>query len=192
MIATGGPFGASSSRVKPRPSAGFMPITGNRSSSRSAVKTRSGTSPPEMLRLPRSNDATCANGRARADVAVLGRRQRLDVGRVGRELGKVDADRDEPIGLRIRKRMKHEAVDAARRSGCCRRCEREREHGDRGEARPAHELPQRVADVLEERVHLGSLSGWRSRGAAAAGRAREPPGAGARAAASHVAADRGR
>ena len=60
MIATGGPFGPSSSAVKPRPRAGAMPITGNRSSSRSAVKTRSGTSPPEMLRLPRSNEAACA------------------------------------------------------------------------------------------------------------------------------------
>jgi hypothetical protein len=37
-----------------------MPITGKRSSSRSAVKTRSGTSPPEMFRFPRSNAAADA------------------------------------------------------------------------------------------------------------------------------------
>ena len=57
MIATRAPPGPSSSRVKPRPSAGGMPRTGNGSSSSSPVNTRSGTSPPETLRLPRSNAA---------------------------------------------------------------------------------------------------------------------------------------
>ena len=61
MIAAGGPFGASSSFVNPRPSAGRMPMTGNRSSSSSAVNTRSGTSPPETLRLPRSKAPRCVN-----------------------------------------------------------------------------------------------------------------------------------
>jgi hypothetical protein len=63
MMATRGPFGASSSPVNPRPSAGFMPITGKRSSSSRPVKTRSGTSPPEMLRFPRSNAAVFAKVR---------------------------------------------------------------------------------------------------------------------------------
>ncbi len=51
----------SSSAVKPRPSSGLSPSTGNGSSSRSAVKTRSGTSPPARLRLPRSNAAVAEN-----------------------------------------------------------------------------------------------------------------------------------
>ena len=82
MIAAGGPFGPSSSRVKPRPRAGVMPITGNMSSSSRAVKTRSGTSPPEMLRLPEIERADVREAAVRPDVEVLGRRQRLDVGRL--------------------------------------------------------------------------------------------------------------
>ena len=64
MIATGGPLGASSAAVKPRPSAGCIPMTGNKSSRSNAVNTRSGTSPPEIFRFPRSNDPTCPKLRA--------------------------------------------------------------------------------------------------------------------------------
>ena len=98
-----------------------MPITGNRSSSRSAVNTRSGTSPPEMLRLPRSNAATGAEGAQALDVRVFGRRQHLDVAPVVRDFG--ETRRRRPRGDRDRGRERAGARTRApgRRSGCWRR-----------------------------------------------------------------------
>ena len=54
----------SSCGVKPRPRAGLTASTGKGSSRRSAVNTRSGTSPPARLRLPRSKAAMDENARA--------------------------------------------------------------------------------------------------------------------------------
>ena len=95
---------------------------------------------------------------ARPDVEVFGRRQRLDVVRFGRELRKGDADRHQPIRLRIRKRLEHETVEHAVDETVAADGEPEREDCDRREPRTTNELPERVAQVLEERIHLGPLS----------------------------------
>ena len=156
MMAALGPFGASSSRVKPRPSCGAMPMTGNRSSSSRAVNTRSATSPPEMFRLPRSKAAVVANDsivrmsaypqakeprRSRSPTTLSGnpRRQTAAGPAAGRE---TDAARSHPQAV-------DEAV-AADPDG-------EREHHDRGEAWPAADLAKGIPHVLKNGIHFAPL-----------------------------------
>ena len=106
----------------------------------------------------------------RPDVDVLGRRQRLDVGRLGRELGERHADRHEALRIRIGERVEDEPVEHAVDQAVATDREPEREHGNGREPRPAGELAERVPQVLNERVHLGPLSGlWQ------AGRASRDP-----------------
>src|SRR5262245_47008336 len=100
----------------------------------------------------------------RTDVEVLGWRQRLDVGGVAGDLRKRDADGDEPVRLGIRERMKNEAVEHPVDQAVAADGQRERQHGDSCESRPANELTHRVAKILDERVHLGPLSWlWQAR-----------------------------
>ena len=55
-----------------------MQMTSNGSSNSSAVKSRSGSSPPETFRLPRSNAVVEAEAPHLLEVEVDGGRQRLD------------------------------------------------------------------------------------------------------------------
>ena len=50
---------------------------------------------------------------SRPDAEVLGRRQRFDISRLGREFWECDADRDESIRLRIGERVENEPVEHA-------------------------------------------------------------------------------
>ena len=89
------------------------------------------------------------------DVRVLRRRHRFDVGRVRRELGKRQPDRDETIGVGVREGVQDEPVDQPVDEAVAADADRQREHRDGRESRTARELAQRVTDVLQQRVHFG-------------------------------------
>ena len=89
----------------------------------------------------------------RSDVDVFRRRQRLDEGRLRGQLWKRHPDSDETIGVGILKRAEDEPVEHAVDQAVPADRERQREHRDRGEAWPPHELPERETQILEERGH---------------------------------------
>jgi hypothetical protein len=73
-MATGKPSFTVSSRRKLRPSSGVKPNVASGSPQTSAVNTRSGRSPPEIVRFPRSKAAT------RSSDATLSRTSRYSYG----------------------------------------------------------------------------------------------------------------
>ncbi len=159
MIAAGGPSGPSSSRVNPRPSAGVNPMTGNRSSRTSAVNTRSGTSPPRCCDCRDRRTPTCAKLRTRADVEILGRRQRLDVGGFRRQLRERHAYRDEAIRLADRETGGTRNRRPGRRSGCWRQLRSAERQTATRRSQVDEQLTKRVAHVLPDRIHV-DLFGW--------------------------------
>src|SRR6266480_4683168 len=56
--------------------------------------------------------------------------------------------------------MKDECIDGAEDGGIGADANGQRNHGNRGEARPLDEIPYRVANITEKRFHNSSLSGY--------------------------------
>ena len=72
--------------------------------------------------------------------------------------GEVVRHRQEPSRIRVGKRPQEDAVDDAEDRGVGADAERQRRHGDGGEAGVRGEAAQSVADVLQQCLHHSLLS----------------------------------
>jgi propanediol dehydratase small subunit len=80
--------------------------------------------------------------------------------------GKLTGDKDQALRLRVRQRPQDDAVDDTEYCGIGTDPEGQRQDGDGGESRLAPERPERVTQILQERVHgvvrrVRPLRSWR-------------------------------
>ncbi len=124
------------------------------------MNTRSGTSPPEMLRLPRSNATTCSNDRSEAMSAASSGEIASTKRWRSSTRGKRHADADEPVRVWIGERLHHQAVDEPADQTGAANAEGQGEDGRPGNAGPTHEETKSLTEILQRDVNLPAGPGW--------------------------------
>ena len=159
MIAAGGPFGCSSSAVKPRPEHRTQADHGKRIVDDESGEDTVGHVTARDVAVAHVERRRAANDRAcRKSSYSSGDRTSMNCVSLD-SFGNDRPDDEQPIGIGKRERMQHEAVDDAEDGRVAANAEREREDRNGGETRPPDELPACIPDILSKRIHRGAPVG---------------------------------
>ena len=124
------------------------------------MKTRSGTSPPEMLRLPRSKATTRSQRPEGPDVFGLERRDGLDEPLTVADAREGHADADKTISVGIAERFQDQTVDEAADEAGPTDAEGQRHHRRPGEAGPLDKEPARLTEIVQHGLDLPPGAAW--------------------------------